>query len=317
MHVPAFRAQEGCSVDAIAASDISRARNAGDALGIERRYGHWQDLVEDPALDIVSIAVPPRVQPDIAISAARAGKHVLCEKPIAASEGEAEQMAEQVAAAGVVHAVDFEFPELPEWRAARELVDSGAVGAVTDVSIEWKVKAGARRSSRSAWKERDDQGGGTLGGFVSHALYHAELFMGTAAQLSARTVAIDDAVAACEILLQGPSQRALIVVDTHWDGLPRHSVAIAGTAGRLSLTSHAARHAEGFELYIGDRMISRSVSDGTTDGRIAAVSGLVARFVAAIRSGHATRPNLSDGLRIQRLLAAARLSARSGQEVSI
>ena len=81
VHVPAFRADERCRVVGIGAATAGRAREAATALGIERAFDDWQELVASPDLDVVAIAVPPAVQPAVAEAAARAGKHIFCEKP--------------------------------------------------------------------------------------------------------------------------------------------------------------------------------------------------------------------------------------------
>ncbi len=106
----------------VAEADASSARRAADALGFETWTEDWRAAVEDPQVGVVSVAAPNDLHAPVAIAAARAGKHVLCEKPLATRASEAEEMWRVAEASGVVHAVNFNYRQLPAVRLARQLV---------------------------------------------------------------------------------------------------------------------------------------------------------------------------------------------------
>jgi predicted dehydrogenase len=90
----------------------------------------WQKLVERADIDVVDISSPTWTHKDIAIAAARAGKHILCEKPMALSGAEAREMHDAVKAAGVRHAIGFNYRRVPAVRFAKQLIDQGKLGQI-------------------------------------------------------------------------------------------------------------------------------------------------------------------------------------------
>lgn len=292
---------------------MERAQRIADRLHIAHAYGGWRDLVVAADVDAVTIAVPPFLQPEIAAAAARSGKHVFCEKPVATDVQAAEALALTVIAAGVRHAVDFEFPELVEWREAARLVNEGEIGDLREVRITWSLAASGRVGRRAPWKRRDDQGGGAIGGFVSHALYHAELFLGPVREVvAAIDTAADGASERCEIVLAGAAgRRAQLLIDLASASATTHRLEFVGSRERLSIENRTDEHAGPFELRLGRRIISEGDAPMPgLDRRAEAVSRLADRFLQAIRTGSAMHPDLRDGARVQRLLHAVFNSSR-------
>src|SRR2546423_2111222 len=154
VHVPAFRADTRCRVVALAGRDSERSALAANALGVERSFGDWRCLLADQGIDAVSIAVPPSEQPAIIEEAARVGKHVFCEKPVAASVVAAERALDCVRRAGVVHAIDFIFPEIDAWKTARRLIHQGGIGTPRHFSYRWCIETFATRTRVDSWKSR-------------------------------------------------------------------------------------------------------------------------------------------------------------------
>ena len=97
----AMHGAEGAEVSAVASRDAERARQWAAEHGIGRSYGSYEWLLEDPEIDAVYIALPPSMHAEWTIRAAEAGKHVLCEKPLAADLGEADRMADACRRHGV------------------------------------------------------------------------------------------------------------------------------------------------------------------------------------------------------------------------
>src|SRR6185503_11859109 len=118
VHVPAFRAAGGV-VAAICGRQRERAQTAARELEIPKACGDWRELIADPAIEAISVAVPPSAQAAIVLAAVQAGKHVFCEKPLTTSGAAAQQICAAAEKAGVVHAMDFIFPEIEAWRKTR------------------------------------------------------------------------------------------------------------------------------------------------------------------------------------------------------
>ena len=131
--IPAIQRAERCEVVAIASRRLDRAAAAAARLGIPRAYGSYQELLASDEIDAVYIPLPNDAHAEWTIKAAEAGKHVLCEKPLAMSAAQAEQMARACAAAGVKLAEAFMYRHHPSWVEMVRLVRSGAIGQLQAV----------------------------------------------------------------------------------------------------------------------------------------------------------------------------------------
>src|SRR5262249_48364819 len=161
-----------CSVVGICASSLQRARAVAERLDIPKAYGDWREVIADPHIDALSIALPAHLQPEIVIAAAAAGKHVFCEKPAATDLHQAQNMLVAVNQAGVVHAIDFIFPEITAWQKTSAILATNQLGKLRHVGLSWQVETYAYRAKTDSWKVRCAQGGGTLNNFASHSLYY-------------------------------------------------------------------------------------------------------------------------------------------------
>ena len=126
--IPAMQRSERCTVTAIASRDGSRAQATAAQLGIPRHHGAYQDLLDDPDVEAVYIPLPNHLHGVWTLRAAAAGKHVLCEKPLAMSAAEAQQMVDACQSAGVALMEAFMYRFHPLWTRTVELVRSGAIG---------------------------------------------------------------------------------------------------------------------------------------------------------------------------------------------
>lgn len=106
-----------------------RARRAVEAMGL-RVYDDYGSVIDDPEVEIVHVATPPPMHPDLAIRALEAGRHVLCEKPLALTEADAQRMANAARAAGRFCAANFVLRYSPVVDAARAVLDTHVLGQV-------------------------------------------------------------------------------------------------------------------------------------------------------------------------------------------
>ncbi len=131
--IPGMRSSPRSRVVAIGSRDEARARAMAERHGIERVHGSYEALLADAEVDAVYIPLPNHLHPEWTMAAARAGKHVLCEKPLAMTAAEAEAMLEVCEAEGVRLMEAFMYRLHPAWLAVRELVAAGRIGRLTAV----------------------------------------------------------------------------------------------------------------------------------------------------------------------------------------
>jgi predicted dehydrogenase len=127
--IPAMQRGELSQIDAIASRDLKKARAAADGLGIARAYGSYEELLADPGIEAVYNPLPNELHVPWTIKALEAGKHVLCEKPIALSADEARSLIPVREHSGRLVAEAFMVRFHPQWRRARELAVSGEIGS--------------------------------------------------------------------------------------------------------------------------------------------------------------------------------------------
>ena len=128
--IPAFQRAKRSEVVAIASRDADVAARVADELGIRTSHGSYEALLADGNVDAVYIPLPNHLHAQWTVAAAEAGKHVLCEKPLAMSSADAQQMVDACADAGVVLMEAFMYRLHPSWVTVREAVASGRIGSL-------------------------------------------------------------------------------------------------------------------------------------------------------------------------------------------
>ncbi len=125
---PAIQQAENCEVVAIASRDQDRSETAAARLGIPRAHGSYEALLADDAVDAVYIPLPNDLHAEWTMKAAAAGKHILCEKPLAMTAAQAAEMVQACEEAGVKLAEAFMYRHHPTWVEATRLVRRGVIG---------------------------------------------------------------------------------------------------------------------------------------------------------------------------------------------
>jgi predicted dehydrogenase len=132
--IPAMQAGDYCEVLGIASRDLDRARVAAGQLGIPRAYGSYEEMLADPDIDAVYNPLPNHLHVPWSMEALQAGKHVLCEKPIALSAAEAHKLLDSANAYPELKVMEaFMYRFHPQWQKAKQLVDQGGVGELQTV----------------------------------------------------------------------------------------------------------------------------------------------------------------------------------------
>jgi predicted dehydrogenase len=132
--IPAMRACQECEIAAMASRDLAKATNAARQCGIPRAYGSYEELLDDPEIDVIYNPLPNHLHVPWSIRAAEAGKHVLCEKPIGLNAAEARQLIDARDRARVKIGEAFMVRTHPRWLRVREIIREGRLGELRVVT---------------------------------------------------------------------------------------------------------------------------------------------------------------------------------------
>lgn len=158
----------------VAGRDGAGARAAAERLGWESSATGWRAAVDRDDVDLVDICTPGDSHPEIALGALAAGKHVLCEKPLANSVAEAQTMADAAAAAaaqGLVAMVGFTYRRVPAVQLARQLVADGRIGTIRHVRAQYLQDWIADPQTPLSWRlDKTKAGSGALGDIGAHII---------------------------------------------------------------------------------------------------------------------------------------------------
>ena len=228
--VPAMQRSERCDVLAIASRTAERAAQAAQELQIPRSYGSYEDLLADPDVEAVYIPLPNHLHAEWTRRAAAAGKHVLCEKPLAMDAREAAGMIEACRDAGVALMEAFMYRLHPLWLRAHELVRGGAIGELEAIQASFSY----RNVDPANIRNIAEYGGGALMDIGCYPINVARWFFGAEPDRVAAAVRFDptfgtDVLASA--ILEFAGRQATFICSTQVEDDQR--VQLLGTAGRL------------------------------------------------------------------------------------
>jgi predicted dehydrogenase len=310
--IPAMQQSTRCRIVAIASRDVTRARAAAEALGIERAYGSYAALLQDPEIEAVYNPLPNHLHVPISIEAAAAGNHVLCEKPVALSAAEAKKLIDARDHAGVVIQEAFMVRCHPQWLRARELVREGRIGELRVVQGSF----GYMNVDPANVRNQAGIGGGGLYDIGCYPIVTSRFLFGAEPTRVASLIEYDpnfgtDRLAS--VLLEFPTGQASFYCSTQL--VPYQRMQILGTKGRIEI-----------EIPFNappDRPCRIFVDDGSELGDASArpetfevvdqytLQGDL--FARAIREGTALPFPLEDAVNNMRVLDAVFRAGRSGR----
>ena len=325
--LPAFQANPYCEVHGIAASTRENAETVAQKYHI-RAYDSWEAAASDPETTVLAIAVPPHQQAQIAIRALQNGKAVFCEKPLGVSTQDAQHILTAARQHNCIGMVDFEFPVIDVWMQTKSILDSGEIGSLRHIAVNWNVETYANKHHLDSWKTQAESGGGALNMFVCHVFYYLEWFAGEITTLSTQLhrSPVDNRSADTTAVLTvefASGVIASISVSTDAFMGSGHRVELYGDNGTLILENTTADYTSGFQLYYATRqsaefaVIPTQYIRSAQDGRIGVISEMVNRFISWLRDGIPARPSLEDGLRVQYLMDTARISHMEQRRVDV
>jgi predicted dehydrogenase len=230
--IPAMQRGEACEIAAIASRDLGKAKAAADKLGIARAFGSYEELLADGDIEAVYNPLPNDLHVPWTVRALEAGKHVLCEKPIALTADEARVLLTARESSGNLVAEAFMVRFHPQWRRAKELVAAGTIGEVRAIQTYF----GYRLLDPENLRNRAI-GGGALYDIGCYAVLTARFIFGAEPQRVAAAIDRDPTFKTDRLtsaIVEFPGSRHLtFTVATQLS--PHQRVTIVGDAGRIEI----------------------------------------------------------------------------------
>jgi len=331
----------------------AEAQAFAEKWGYESYTTDWRKVVADKDIDIIEICVPNNCHAEIAIAAAKAGKIVICEKPLALNSEEALRMTEAVEAAGVPNLVSFNYRRIPAVTLAKQLIDEGRLGKIfhyrANFLQDWTISADVPQGGMATWRlDAKAAGSGVTGDLLAHCIDLALWQNGPIQNLTAMTetfvkarknvetgniepVKIDDAciffcrfangsIGNFESTRYARGHKALFTFE------------INGELGSLRWDLHDLHRLQYFNyrdegILRGWRSIHVSDNDhpymknwwvpGLQIGYEHSFVHQIADFLQGLAKGQPVSPTFRDALATQRICDAILASAKSGQQQEI
>lgn len=336
VHIPVFRQIEDTEIVAICSRRLERARELGNRHRIEIVSDDYREVVDHPDVHAVVIATPPYLHHSIAIAALEAGKHVLCEKPMARNLAEARDMVNLGKNAGVVTVVNHEYRYMPARRHVKTMIEDGYIGTPQSASIVVFRSSLADPNGRPfSWLMERDKAGGMLAASGSHYIDLLRWWFGDIKAVAGLT-----ATMVSHRHLPDSSEMAHVDADDNFAFMLRfHNGAIATVHVCATATADAGEEitlsgSEGMLLLQGDGALygARAQNVGlheidvpraSASSKLPEFSHILARptallatdWIEAIRSGDVPTdaPTFEDGAQVQEIIDGVHRSAAQGR----
>jgi 1,5-anhydro-D-fructose reductase (1,5-anhydro-D-mannitol-forming) len=312
--VDAIRSNADSRIEAVCSGDVSRAKALAAEKGISDAYGSMVELLENPKIDAVYISSANERHLYEALAAARAGVHVLCEKPLALEPNEAEEMVETCKRAGVVLATNHHLRDMECHRAIKRLIEEGAIGKVTSIRV---FHAGQLPEELKTWRLfKNSAGAGAIFDLMVHDADLLRYYLGRdPIRIIANATTSGDGPKDIEGSIASTwqfSDNVLVQCHESFIGTEPRGVEVHGSEGSI----------------LGVEIMSQTPGGAVTLRTAAGVENIplenkityhrgVADFVGAIQGAGRPSATGEDGVWSLKLAKAVALSAASGEAVTI
>ena len=343
-----FPSSHNVVLKAVCARDADKAQSFADQWGYESIETDWQKLLQRSDIDVVDICTPNNLHKEIAIAAAKAGKMILCEKPLAMDVKEGEEMVAAVEKAGVANMVWYNYRRIPAVTLAKNLIDEGRLGKIFHYRAkflqDWTIKSDVPQGGAGTWRlDASVAGSGVTGDLLAHCIDTAIWLNGSLSDVCAMTetfvkermhaltgkvekVGIDDA---CTFMGHFENGSLANFESTRYarGHKAAYTFEINGEDMSIYWDLHDLQRLQVFD-YKDDGKIrgwkSIHVTDNSPDhpymdkwwvpglsiGYDASFTHQVADFLHSLESGEAVHPSFRDALETQRVLDAVLQSAK-------
>jgi len=187
-----FPSQYKPVLKAVCGRNREKAQAFADNWGYESVETDWRELLKRDDIDVLDICTPNNLHKEISIAAAKAGKMILCEKPLAMNTAEGEEMCAEVEKAGVKNMVWYNYRRVPAVTLAKQLIDSGRLGKIfhyrANFLQDWTINADVPQGGAATWRlDAEAAGSGVTGDLLAHCIDTALWLNGSIKDVSAVT----------------------------------------------------------------------------------------------------------------------------------
>lgn len=338
---------------AVCARSADKAKAFADRWGYEAVETDWRKLVERKDIDLIDICTPNNTHAEIAIAAARAGKMILCEKPLSMNAAEGQQMVEAVEKARVSNMVWYNYRRVPAITLAKQLIDDGKLGKIFHYRAEflqdWTINPELPQGGTALWRlDVGAAGSGVTGDLLAHCIDTALWLNGDLATVNGMTetfvkerkhnltdkvekVGIDDA---CTFMGRFTNGSLALFESTRYARGHKalYTFEINGEHASIRWDLHDLHRLQYFDhrdqsIVRGWRSIHVTDGDqpymgnwwvpGLQIGYEATFVHQVADFLRGVQEGKPAMPDFRDALRTQRVCDAVLQSAREGKWMNV
>ncbi|MDD5261496.1 MAG: Gfo/Idh/MocA family oxidoreductase [Methylacidiphilales bacterium] len=332
-HAGEFAKIPGCKLVAAADIDAARVKAFAEKHDIPRIFTRAGDLLKNVEVDAVSIVTPDPFHANLAIECLRAGKHVLCEKPLALNHADASRMVAAARKARRIHMVNFSYRNWPAIHGIAKVIQSGEIGEIRHVEASYlqawlasKVWGDWHNTPALLWRLSSRHGSkGVLGDVGVHILDFATFPVGPISKVYCRLKAFHkaprnrigeytlDANDSATINVEFGNGALGVIHTTRWAG---------GHANNLTLKIFGAKGGVEFNSEISDntfRLCSGANLDKCKwkDVKAPRVPNMYQRFIASIRANKQGQPDFIRGAEIQKILDSCFESNKRNQPVKL
>ena len=319
--LPAFSRIKECKAVGICGKNSEMMLNYCKKLGLNR-YTDWREMLQKEKPDAVAIAVIPSHQYEITRYALENGMAVFAEKPLTTSFDTSLELNKLAKKKRMPNMLDFLFPEIPEWHAAKKAIENGLIGEILKVNVDWTFLSYDLMNHIKSWKTDVKQGGGALSFYFSHVFYYLEYFLGRIKNIECNFSSSEKSLNKGETGIDMTiSFENGCVGNAHMDisnaDQQKHKVEFHAEGKTIILQNFNSNFVDNFELILNTSkgiekikpdMLLDSSYDESEDPRVKVIKPIAERFINWCNTGNTAKPDFEDGLRVQELIKMARIS---------
>jgi predicted dehydrogenase len=307
--IPAMQRGEWSEVVAVASRDGRKAEEAAEQLGIPKAYGSYEELLSDPEVEAIYNPLPNHLHVPWSIKAAEAGKHVLCEKPIAMSVAECRSLIEARNRTGVKIGEAFMVRTHPQWLRARELVRSGEIGELRSIMGAFSYFNRDPKNIRNV----PEYGGGSLMDIGCYPITTSRFLFGKEPVRVQCQAELDPDMGTDRLtsaILEFPGGHSVFTCSTQL--VPYQRMQILGTSGRIEIEIPFNAPPDRSSRLRVDNGADRRTEEFPACDQYTLQGDCFSR---AIRDGGEVPVPLEDAIRNMAVIEALFLSAKTGKAV--
>jgi len=309
-HLPASLASKNSEIVSISSREAKKAKVVAQKHNLQRWYGSYEEQISDPDIDAVINPLPNSMHCEWSIKAAEAGKHILCEKPLATSTKECQRMIDAADRNGVILVEAFTHRWNPHLRKAKQLISDGEIGSVSTIAAALCFRAEPINNVRYS----SELGGGAMWDAGCYAVYAARFVM-SAEPVRVRGASYDSANCGVDTTFAGILEfdnGAIANITASMEQPFRCQISIDGFKARIEIPS----------MFEDSGPIIIKTKDGHSEHTITTpapdrFTAQLDEFSDCIITGKIPDFPAEDGLRNTAVIEALYESARSGKVIAL